>query len=57
MEFVAHQIVIVRTMKGLVKLVNIAGIITADIGKFQKKNHSHHHDGNGKRIRRQNRKI
>jgi hypothetical protein len=37
-------------MKGLVKLGKTADIITADIGKLQKKNHSHHNDGNGKKL-------
>lgn len=54
MELVAHQIAIVRAMKGVVKLAKIADIITANTEKFQNKNHSHYHDGNGKKIRRRN---
>lgn len=50
MQLVGHQIAIVRAMKRVVKLPNIADIITADTDKFQKKNHSHRHDGNGKKL-------
>jgi hypothetical protein len=32
-------------MKGVVKLAEIADLITVDIGKFPNKNHSHHNDG------------
>lgn len=50
MELVAHQIVIVRATKVAVKLAKIADIITANIDKFQNKNHSHRNDGNGKKL-------
>ncbi|MEH2091800.1 hypothetical protein [Nostoc sp.] len=52
------EIAIIKTMKGVVKLAKIADIITADMRKFPNKNHSHHkNDGNGKKVRGQNRKI
>lgn len=57
MERIAHQIAIFRAMKGVVKLAKIADTVTADIGKLQNKCHSPHYEGNGKKIRRRNRKI
>jgi hypothetical protein len=50
MALVAHQIAIVMVIKRVAKLAKIADIVTLDTGKFQKKNHSHHHDGNGKKL-------
>lgn len=41
---------IVRAMKGAVKLAKIVDIITVDTRHLQNKNHSHHNDGNGKKL-------
>ncbi len=35
MELTAHQIAIIRAMKGVIKLAKSADIITADTGKLQ----------------------
>jgi phage FluMu protein gp41 len=57
MELIAHQIAIIRAIKGVIKLPKTADIITADTEKFQHKNHFYHHGENGKKIKRRNRKI
>jgi len=70
MELIAHHITILRAMKEVVspygevksqkskvKFTKIADKVTADAGKLQNKCHSPHYEGNGKKIRRRNRKI
>ncbi len=49
MELIAHQIAIIRAIKGVIKLPKTADIITADTEKFQHKNHFYHHGENGKK--------
>ncbi|OYD92526.1 hypothetical protein CDG76_23700 [Nostoc sp. 'Peltigera membranacea cyanobiont' 210A] len=49
MELVAHPIAIVRAVKRVVKLAEIADIIMV-CSKLPNKNHSHHNDGNGKKL-------
>lgn len=57
MELFAHPIAIVMAIKRVVKPAEIADIIMVYTSKLLNKNHSHHNDGNGKKSRRQNRKI
>ncbi len=50
MELEAHPIAIVRAVKRAIELAEIADIIMVDNSKLPNKNHSHHNDGNGKKL-------
>lgn len=51
MELEGHPIAIVRAVNRVVKLAKIADIIMVYNSKLPNKNHSHHNDGNGKKLR------